>query len=102
MLGLAMTFSAVAVFAIVGADAPFGYTFQWRVPVAVFLVVACVWAVATAIIPHAPAIRIPVMMLAVAAVTWGSVAMTVAVIRRPTGLSTTRRSGPRPPAAHRR
>jgi hypothetical protein len=84
MLGLAAVMVVAGVFAIAGADEARAYTFQWRAVIAAFLFVACVWAIAQAVAPHvghwAP---VTAVVLAVSVVAWGSIPMTVAVVRRP-------------------
>jgi hypothetical protein len=51
MVGLAITLFVVGLVAISRADEPRAYTFQWRVVVAAFIVVASLWSVANALVP---------------------------------------------------
>ncbi len=53
-LGLAALMAIVAVVAISRADEPRAYTFQWRVVIAAFLVVASLWSIWSAIEPRLP------------------------------------------------
>ncbi len=94
LVGLATVMLAVGVVAISGADEPRAYTFQWRATVAAFLAVACASAVVVAIgrrygTDVAVGRRLGVL-IGIAVIAWGSVVMTVAVVRRPSALLATR------------
>ena len=89
MLGLGLTLLVVGTVAISSADQPLAYTFQWRVPVSVFFVVACLWSIGT-VFPDRHRLRVTAIVVAMGVVAWGSVAMTEAVMRHPNGLSTDR------------
>jgi hypothetical protein len=87
MIGLAALLLVTGVVAIARADDSRAYTFQWRAVLAAFLVVTCVWAMARAMAPRlGRAGRVAAVAVAVAVVAWGSIAMTVAVVRRPSAL----------------
>jgi hypothetical protein len=94
LVGLAALMLAVGVIAISGADEPRAYTFQWRATVAAFLTVACASAVVVAIArrlgTRAALWRRFAVLVGIAVVAWGSVVMTVAVVRRPSALLATR------------
>lgn len=87
MVGLALVLLGVGVLAISRADEPRAYTFQWRSTVAAFLAVSVASCVVTLVVrrlPTRPDLRRSLLTLAaVGVVAWGGVAMTIAVVRRP-------------------
>jgi hypothetical protein len=91
MLGLGVLMVATSVIAIAGADEPRAYLFPWRAVVAAFLGVAAASAVVNAFSPRfGRSARLVVAVVAVGVVAWGSIAMTAAVVRRPSVLLTAR------------
>jgi hypothetical protein len=80
MVGLAAVFLVVGVFAIAQADGPRAYTFMWRVPLAVFVVVAGLWSVGRAAEAVLPArARLFAVVAIVAVVAWGSIDLAAAI-----------------------
>jgi hypothetical protein len=94
MVGLATVMFVVGIVAIANADEARFYTFQWRAVIAAFVVVTCVWAVASAAGPHVPrAARSVALVLVVVVIVWGTVGLgeKVRTVADYTGLE---RSGP--------
>jgi hypothetical protein len=74
MVGFAALLFVVGIVAIARADEPRGYTFEWRVAIAAFVVVASLWSIGTAIRANPPSRQRVVAVGAIlTVVTWGCV-----------------------------
>ena len=83
-VGLAALLTVVAVLAISRADEPRAYTFQWRIVIAAFVVVASLWAVAGAVDRFLPGIvRTVGVVSLVALLAWGVISPNVRPRRTP-------------------
>jgi hypothetical protein len=79
-VGLAALLFVIGILVISRSDEPRGYTFQWRVVIAAFVVVACLWCLASVIGPRLPtAARTVGVVATVAFVAWGSISHTVRI-----------------------
>lgn len=89
MVGFAALLFGVGIIAISRADVPRGYTFEWRVAVAAFVVVASVWSIANALRGSlAPRYRVITVGAVIAVVTWGCVVRAASETSEPpTGLT---------------
>jgi hypothetical protein len=77
-VALAAALFVAAFLAISRADEPRAYTFEWRVVVAAFLVVACVQAIVSWL-PNTVAVRTVAAGVAVAVAAWGAIDLGVRV-----------------------
>lgn len=78
MVGFAALLLGIGILAISRADAPRGYTFQWRVVIAAFVVVVGLWSLGSTVSPRiGPVLRALALVLVVACVAWGSISHTV-------------------------
>jgi len=80
LVALAATMFVVAVLAISRADGARAYTFIWRIVIATFVVVACIWAIARLAEPHAPRVlRVAAVFGVVGVVAWGNVGFAISI-----------------------
>ena len=89
MIGLAALLFLVGIVAISKADQPFPYTFQWRVVVAAFVLVASVWPMSAFVGQRLPnPVRLSLLAVLLSVALWGSVdrAVSVATAQNYSGL----------------